>query len=712
MPAECRWRKWFWVPIVVGYGALQAILIVTAEPTCADDNGESETALWKFVVAVAPVTLSNMLQMLVSVWAIFCSSLSVQHGSALQRITAFYFVWNMLFGVSTVELHGRYCAGLDDETRRSFFRTFGFAMPLSYAMMVGSQMVCMVLRLHTVCPSLVPWTLVPMAAAMLSGAVFHVAEMVDRLQAGDQLRAISAISYSVAAGCFLWCCSIAFVGFRRAAAEVELEAQRRVSGSNRSSDDLAAALQKRSAARWLWRTAWWTALRAGTAVVFTAPAIFVIQATRSIEYLPYFGAFHMVLVTCDNLYTLLLAELLSVVRVVRDIGKGEILFSERQEPTAGPVVHSTSKLQVAAKVVAERREREIQLKLQFARQNAASTVAGLLRDRDPGDVLEMAKARFRHISWDDLRDRYEIIAGGGLSTNDGRGAGTDLYELSRPASLGACDTFLSHSWHDDPRTKWDALSSWCERFREEHGKAPTLWLDKVCIDQTDISTDLICLPVFLAACQSMLILAGPTYTSRLWCTLELYTYIAMQGAEASSGKATIVPLNGDDSNFTRTLSLWKHFDVEECQCFCPEDKSRILSIIEANGGLSVFNEDVRSMVSQFFRTRSGFQTERSSFTSSSTVGVGPMKSMRSLAPRIGSWLTAASRVVGVASTADDNGDEQTPRTPRTPRKSRRSRSKRSVKTTLWMPQPQDDEPEPAEAMPVVPAERVAVPMQL
>ena len=39
----------------------------------------------------------------------------------------------------------------------------------------------------------------------------------------------------------------------------------------------------------------------------------------------------------------------------------------------------------------------------------------------------------------------------------------------------------------------------------------SLWLDKVCIDQSAMTDDLRCLPVFLAGCNGMLVTSGTTY---------------------------------------------------------------------------------------------------------------------------------------------------------------------------------------------------------
>ena len=40
--------------------------------------------------------------------------------------------------------------------------------------------------------------------------------------------------------------------------------------------------------------------------------------------------------------------------------------------------------------------------------------------------------------------------------------------------------------------------------------------DKACIAQDDIQANLACLPVFLAGCKELLVLAGATYSTRLW----------------------------------------------------------------------------------------------------------------------------------------------------------------------------------------------------
>ena len=50
--------------------------------------------------------------------------------------------------------------------------------------------------------------------------------------------------------------------------------------------------------------------------------------------------------------------------------------------------------------------------------------------------------------------------------------------------------------------------------------APCAAQDKACIDQSNIQQSLSFLPVYLSGCQTLLIMAGPTYCSRLWCVMQ------------------------------------------------------------------------------------------------------------------------------------------------------------------------------------------------
>jgi len=122
--------------------------------------------------------------------------------------------------------------------------------------------------------------------------------------------------------------------------------------------------------------------------------------------------------------------------------------------------------------------------------------------------------------------------------------------------------------------------------------APRLWFDKVCINQCDIQRDLECLPIFVAGCNSMLVLSGRTYTSRLWCVMELFVYISMRDARKQESP-DIFFLGVTHDELVAVQRSWLSFDAEQCCCFNPADKARIMSVIKgSDNGISGFNKRV------------------------------------------------------------------------------------------------------------------------
>jgi len=118
------------------------------------------------------------------------------------------------------------------------------------------------------------------------------------------------------------------------------------------------------------------------------------------------------------------------------------------------------------------------VKLVEAAQSAtgpAVILAAVIEGEDPDVLIARAVARFRCISWVVLFRMPGIIVGG--STLDGQQASAELYKLSGPCSVGECDAFFSHSWHDDSHHKWNALSDWCTEFESTNKRSPRMWLD-------------------------------------------------------------------------------------------------------------------------------------------------------------------------------------------------------------------------------------------
>ena len=148
---------------------------------------------------------------------------------------------------------------------------------------------------------------------------------------------------------------------------------------------------------------------------------------------------------------------------------------------------------------------------------------------------------------------------------------------------------MSHSWHDNAGAKWVALEEWATRFEAAKGRPPMLWLDKACINQQDIAASLACLPVYLAGCQKLLVLAGKTYKERLWCVVEVFTFVRMGGLRENM---KMTALGG-----TEIHEGLAKFDARKAQCFLPRDRHKLCAIVEAGfGDLRPFNRVVRAIL--------------------------------------------------------------------------------------------------------------------
>ena len=151
-----------------------------------------------------------------------------------------------------------------------------------------------------------------------------------------------------------------------------------------------------------------------------------------------------------------------------------------------------------------------------------------------------------------------------------------LRALTEQGTLHSVDAFLSHSWHDDPEWKWAALQQWRNEFKRTHlGREPKMWIDKYCIDQNNIVDSLLCLPVYLSGCNKFVALCGETYLSRLWCIIEIFTFIEMKGQE---NQFTIICPNDRKADWAVSI---EQFQVKDARCFLPEDTDRLQAVIQA-----------------------------------------------------------------------------------------------------------------------------------
>ena len=165
-----------------------------------------------------------------------------------------------------------------------------------------------------------------------------------------------------------------------------------------------------------------------------------------------------------------------------------------------------------------------------------------------------------------------------------------LFEKTEKTSVGEVDGFLSHSWRDDAALKWQAMQKFKRDFEARNdGAEPKCWLDKACIDQSgDIDASLKVLPIYLLASKMFVVFAGSSYTTRLWCVVELFSYLRGGG---TLERIAVEPLDLDVADAIGS------FTVEKADCTVRADKQRLLGIIEASfGSTAEFNNACRNIL--------------------------------------------------------------------------------------------------------------------
>ena len=113
---------------------------------------------------------------------------------------------------------------------------------------------------------------------------------------------------------------------------------------------------------------------------------------------------------------------------------------------------------------------------------------------------------------------------------------------------------------------------------------------QACIDQEgDINKSLKALPIFLLASKQFVVFVGDSYFRRMWCMLELFTFVRSGG---SLDAVVLKPLLPDAAE-----SAIKQLDINKADCYVRADKQRILAIVEASFGSSIqFNAACRQIL--------------------------------------------------------------------------------------------------------------------
>ena len=118
--------------------------------------------------------------------------------------------------------------------------------------------------------------------------------------------------------------------------------------------------------------------------------------------------------------------------------------------------------------------------------------------------------------------------------------------------------------------------------------------------QTDIGANLACLPLFLSGCRKLVVLAGESYTSRLWCVMELFAFVHMGG---ELGDVEVLEAHAP-GGAQRVADSFANFDASNANCYDPQDKAHMLRVIEAAfGDMQSFNENIRPLMQGFTSKR-------------------------------------------------------------------------------------------------------------
>ena len=258
----------------------------------------------------------------------------------------------------------------------------------------------------------------------------------------------------------------------------------------------------------------------------------------------------------------------------------------------------------------------------------ASFLAGLIRGMPAADAYAAAKALFRGLPINRIPcdilfgylDAVEVASSGGsggvgrkvsdqtFSRHGQRSRSEELRAATRPAELGGVAAFVSYSWADDGPAQLAQLLAWASEqpATRPGGGAPMVWIDRCCIYRANLDLSLACLPIHVAGCNKFLVLAGPTYSGRLWCALELLVFVRMGGPTDDIEVRLAVPTDLEEDEHTATrssiLKSLSVFDAAKAQCHLNKDRQQILAAVETSfGATAPFSKLVRDIVDEKVR---------------------------------------------------------------------------------------------------------------
>ena len=221
-------------------------------------------------------------------------------------------------------------------------------------------------------------------------------------------------------------------------------------------------------------------------------------------------------------------------------------------------------------------------------QESAAAVAALIGGSKAMRAIAMAESLFRVIPLRLLTQELFMSGSSGACNHIQRrgkvasvGVESPLQPLptrTRHAALGECDAFVTHAHCDDCKEAFDSLMEYGHPGNPE----ATVWFDKACLSTSDLDTSLLCLPLFVCGCRNLLVLAGPRFSTRLWCAVELFVFVQMGGTHE---RIFIKKFGGELSE-----RILLDFRAVNARCVDERDRHKLLAAIESSFGvLSAFD---------------------------------------------------------------------------------------------------------------------------
>ena len=117
-------------------------------------------------------------------------------------------------------------------------------------------------------------------------------------------------------------------------------------------------------------------------------------------------------------------------------------------------------------------------------------------------------------------------------------------------------------------------------------------------------TEYVAVDLSCADCQHLLVLAGPTYATRLWCVLELYAFVVVRpklDGLVIRPFANVGPLASGD-----LYLAFGGFDAEKSKCYLEDDRHSLLAVIESGfGSIPAFNKRLLCVIASINEPQGG-----------------------------------------------------------------------------------------------------------